>query len=296
MWVTVEFDVKRSLEHIGETNGIRKLLWRMDEQVDDLSFGVQQGDDCIVVDDMVLNMEGPYPLKIGRKTGLVHTCSDVVVMGGKPLFALNAMQVDSVEQAAEVAGDVKKQSMKLDVPMVGGNTQLENDLVPCISFTVVGRLVDKPVADAGMMEGDRIVMLGEIVEGTIGERCYRAKTKFKTFLEVLENGVEVHAAKDASRGGWFGNLTEMLVKSQAGVKVKGIPYPDIGRYMGTYLVALPEADVDRVVSIAAQNKCPVVDVGEVTEKQEIGFGDKTVVDEDAFRQLIKKTPYKKPRK
>jgi len=291
----MKYDIERSLNHIGETNAIRKLLWRMDEKVDKLSFGIQQGDDCIVVDDMVFNMEGPYPMKIGRKTGLVHSCSDIVVMGGRPLFALNSMQVDSLEQASEVAEDIKKQSERLGVPMVGGNTQLENDLIPCVSFTVVGRLVGKPIADGGVQDGDKIIMLGEVVEGDIGERCYRAKTKFETFLDILEKGVEVHAAKDASRGGWFGNLTEMLLKSQMGVNVTSIPYPDISRYMGNYLIALPAGEVEKVVGIAAKHKCPVVEVGTATKKQEIFLGGEVVVDENKFMELIKNTPYKKPR-
>ncbi|MBD3262129.1 MAG: hypothetical protein GF334_10775 [Candidatus Altiarchaeales archaeon] len=291
----MEYDVKRSIDHIGETNDIRRLLWHMDDRVKQLSFGVQQGDDCIVVDDLVMNMEGPYPVKIGRKTGLVHTCSDVVVMGARPLFALNAMQVDSVEQGREVAQDLKKQSQKLEVPMIGGNTQMENDLVPCISFTVVGKLVDKPVADASLVEDDRLLMLGEIVEGEIGERCYRAKTKFQTYLKLIEDGVEIHAAKDASRGGWFGNLAEMMVKSQRGVNITGIPYPDLGRYMGTYMVSTPPEEVEKVVSVAAKNKCPVVEMGVVTKKQEIVLGGDTIVDEKKFFELIKDTPYRKPR-
>jgi len=123
-------DVNRALEHMMETNAIRKTFWHMDERVEGLLFGIQQGDDAVVVGDTVVNMEGPYPMKIGRKTGLIHTCSDIVIMGGKPLYALNSMQVDSIEQAREVAEDIKKQSLGLGVPIVGGNTQMENELTP----------------------------------------------------------------------------------------------------------------------------------------------------------------------
>lgn len=113
-------DIKRAIEHGGETNLVRKTFWAMDEKVENLSFGIRQGDDAVIVSDMVFNMEGPYPLKIGRKTGLIHTCSDVVVMGARPLFALNAMQVGSIEEAEEVVKDLKKQSDGLGVPILGG--------------------------------------------------------------------------------------------------------------------------------------------------------------------------------
>ncbi|ODS38288.1 MAG: hypothetical protein A7315_12665 [Candidatus Altiarchaeales archaeon WOR_SM1_79] len=49
---------------------------------------------------------------------------------------------------------------------------------------------------------------------------------------MLENKIKIHAAKDASRGGWFGNLAEMLIKAKCGCTLTGIPYPKISRYMG----------------------------------------------------------------
>lgn len=291
----MEEDIKRSVEHMLETNDIRRAFWHMDEKVKDLLFGIRQGDDAVIVGDTVINMEGPYPLKTGRKTGLIHTCSDIVIMGGRPLFALNAMQVDSFEEAKEVAEDLKKQSNGLGVPIVGGNTQMENDLKPCVSFAVIGKLMGKPVPDAGVKKGDRIFMLGEVVEGEIGERVHRAKVKFKAFLEMVESGVEIHAAKDASRGGWFGNLTEMLVKSKRGVRITSIPYPRISRYMGTYLIAIPKKEIRNILEISTKHKCPIIEVGIATEKKQIAIGDKIFVDEKKMQQLIREFPFRRAR-
>jgi selenophosphate synthetase-related protein len=289
-------EIKHATEHMMETNSIRKVFWHMDERVEKLLFGIQQGDDAIIVGDTVVNMEGPYPLKIGRKTGLIHTCSDIVIMGGRPLYALNSMQVDSIEQACEVAEDLKKQSLGLGVPIVGGNTQMENELIPCISFTVVGRLLGEPTADCGAMIGDKIFMLGDVVEGEIGERVYRAKTKFETYLDLLKTGVSVHASKDCSRGGWFGNLMEILVKSKRGIRITSIPYSRITRYLGTYLVSIPKSEACDVVSIAAKHRCPVVDVGVVTKELDVVFGRKKVVSEKKMMDLVRRMPYRRPRR
>lgn len=291
----MDSEVKRALDHMMETNSIRRTFWHMDERVEKLLFGIRQGDDAVVVGDTVVNMEGPYPMKIGRKTGLIHTCSDIVVMGGRPLYAFNSMQVDSIKQAEEVCEDIKKQSLGLGVPVVGGNTQMENDLNPCVSFTVVGKILREPVADSGARIGDKIIMLGDVVEGEIGERVYRAKTKFETFLEILDNGISVHASKDCSRGGWFGNLTELLVKSKRGARITSIPYPRITRYMGTYLICVPKSEADDVVSVAAKLRCPVVEVGTVTNELNIAFGGRKVVSEKKFAELVRKVPYKKPK-
>ncbi|MFC2162881.1 AIR synthase related protein [Candidatus Altiarchaeota archaeon] len=292
----MENDIKRCLGHMLETHKIRKVLWHMDSKVEDLSFGIRQGDDAVIVGDMVVNMEGPYPLKTGRKTGLIHSCSDIVIMGGRPLFAMNAMQVDSIEDAVGVVEDIKKQAIGLGVPVVGGNTQMENNLKPCVSFTVIGKLVKNAVADAGCQPGDKIVMLGEIVEGDIGERIYRAKVKYETFLQILEKKITVNAGKDASRGGWFGNLLEMLVKSKTGIKLKGIPYREVSRYMGTFLASIPSDQVDKAIEIAGRNKCPLVEVGEVIEDQYVALGRKKLVTKRKMQQLIRGMPYKKPKK
>ncbi|MEA3255883.1 MAG: AIR synthase related protein [Candidatus Altiarchaeota archaeon] len=286
-------EVERAIGHMLETNSVRRVFWHMDEKVEDLVYGIRQGDDAVVVGDTLVNMEGPYPLKTGRKTGLIHSCSDIVVMGGEPIFALNSMQVNSIEEAEEVSEDLKKQSNGLGVPIVGGNTQMENDLVPCISFTVFGKLIREAIPDAGMKVDDKIFMLGEVLDGGVGERVHRAKVKFKTFLDLIKEGVEIHAAKDCSRGGWFGNLAEMLVKSRKGINITSIPYPRITRYMGTYLVSVPGTEGGRIVEISAKHKCPVIEVGTVKDELGISIGKEILVDKERMEELIRQFPYRK---
>ena len=289
-------EIARSIEHMLETSPIRRAFWHMDEKVKDLRYGIQQGDDAVIVGEHIYNMEGPYPMHIGRKTGLIHTCADIVAMGGRPLFGFDAMQVDSLDMAREICEDVKKQSQGIRVPILGGNTQLENDLNPCISFFVVGRLIGAPIPDSGCQIGDKIMMVGHVMEGTLGERVHRANVKFETIWDLIANKVEIHAMKDASRGGWFGNLSEMLVKSQKGVKITSIPYQSATRYMGTMLMSVPEDEPDRMVSIAAKHGCPCVEVGTVTNELKMKVGKETWVTSAKMRKLIRGLPYRQPRK
>jgi uncharacterized protein len=289
-----EHEIKRCIDHLGETNPVRKVFWQMDEKVANLVEGIRQGDDCVIIGDKLVNMEGPYPLKIGMKTGLIHTCSDIVVSGGKPLYAFNAMQVDSVEQGVEVSEMVKKQADGVGCPILGGNTQLENGLKPCISFLVFGELITKkPIFDSTAEPGNAMVIIGEPLEGEVGERIRIAKEKFSTFQAIMKK-LPIYAAKDASRGGWFGNLLEMMVNPQTGFKITSVPYPSFGRYMGNYLTCIDEKDLDTVTEMGHKFGCPVTRVGEVTEKKEILLGKKKVVNEKKFTELIRKTPFKKP--
>ncbi|MBD3388619.1 MAG: hypothetical protein GF416_06080 [Candidatus Altiarchaeales archaeon] len=289
-------EIKRSIDHMLETSPIRRTFWHQDEKVEGLRYGIQQGDDGAVVGDLVYNMEGPYPLKTGRKTGLLHSITDIIGMGARPLYAFNAMQVDSIKEAVEVSEDLKKQANGIGVPIIGGNTQMENDLKPCISFVVVGKLIREPLADCGCRIGDKIVMVGHVMDGTLGERVYRAKVKYKTMLELYDEAVDIHAVKDASRGGWFGNLAEMLVKSKRGFKITAVPYASPTRYMGTYMISVPKKEVDKVVSVAARNKCPCVEVGQVMKGLYIKLGDEMLVTEARMKKLIRGMPYRKPKK
>ena len=295
LFFKMDHEVKRAIDHMLETNPVRKVFWHMDEKVEGLTYGIRQGDDAVVVGDTVVNMEGPYPLKIGRKTGLIHTVSDIVIMGGKPLYALDAMQVSNMKEAEEVCEDIKKQSDGLGVPIVGGNTQMEDLLLPCVSFVVVGKIINKPIPDSAMQSGDKVFMIGEVVEGETGERVARAKVKFDTVIDLVESGVEIHAAKDCSRGGWFGNMCEMLIKSKKGINITSIPYAKITRYMGTHLVSVPESETKKVIEIATRHRCPAVDMGSVKDELNVSIGGETYVEKETMEELIKNFPFKKPK-
>jgi len=282
-------EIEQCIKHSGESNKIRKAFWYMDEKVENLLFGIRQGDDAIVVKDMVFNMEGPYPLNIGRKTGLIHTTSDIVVMGAKPLYGFDAMQAKNLKEAEDAAEDIKKQSDGINVPIVGGNTQCLKNLESCVSFFVVGKMI-KPIPDSNLQENDKIYILGEAIEGEIGDRVKKANTKFETFLDMIEK-TEINAAKDCSRGGWFGNLTEMLIKSKKGIIINNIPYTEFSKYMGNYLISTKD---EGVIDIAMQHKCPITEIGIVTNDLEVKIGKEVAVDKEKILNLIDKFPFKKP--
>ena len=276
-----------------ETNYPRKEFWTMDSKVPELISGIRAGDDAVVIGKNVINMEGPYPLKLGSKTALIHTSCDVVAMGAQPIYAMNAIQAENEEEIKMAVDGLKKQSIGLNIPIVGGNTQTVEELKSCISVVVFGELIsDKVIRDGGAKDGDIIVMLGHPVEGDIGERVQKAKNKFDTFLKLLKNNIDVHACKDASRGGWLCNILEMLVKAKKGVEINAIPYPRATRYLGTYLVCIDENDLNDALNIAIDSRCPIVPFGRITDEKTFKIGNKIYVDNDAMNELIREFPYK----
>ncbi|ABO35001.1 AIR synthase related protein domain protein [Methanococcus maripaludis C5] len=289
----IEYEIKYAIDHMMENNYPRKELWNMDSKVPGLLSGIRAGDDGVVVGKSVYNMEGPYPLILGSKTALIHTTCDIVAMGAKPLYAMDAIQAANEEEIKIAVDGLKKQSIGLDIPIIGGNTQTIESLKSCMSVVVFGKLVsDTFVRDSGSKDGDVMLMLGHPVEGDIGERIQKAKNKFDTFLDVLKNDIEVHACKDASRGGWLCNILEMLLKAQNGVEITGLPYPRATRYLGTYLVSVPEYEVSNVLEIAVKNRCPLTPFGRVTSEKVLKIGNKEYINREEMNKLIKSFPYK----
>ncbi len=290
----IKFEVEYAINHMMETNYPRIKFWKMDNLIPDLKSGIRAGDDAVVVGKTVINMEGPYPLKLGSKTGLIHTSCDVVAMGGRPKYALNAIQGNSEEDIKIGIDGLKKQSIGLNIPIIGGNTQTLEDLTPSISVVVIGELIgDRIIRDGNLKEGDVLIMLGHPVEGDIGERVFYAKNKYDTYLKILESGINIHSCKDASRGGWLCNLLEMMVKSKCGVEINSIPFPRSTRYLGTYIISLPEEEVNDVINIAVEMRCPLVQFGRVISNKVLKIGDKEYISENRLEELIKNFPYKR---
>lgn len=289
----IEYEIKYAVEHMMENNYPRRELWNMDSKVSGLLSGIRAGDDAVVLGKSVYNMEGPYPLILGSKTALIHTSCDVVAMGAEPLYAMDAIQAANEDEIKIAIDGLKKQSIGLDIPIIGGNTQTVESLKSCLSVVVFGELItEKMIKDSGSKDGDLMIMLGHPVEGEIGERVQKAKNKYETFLELVKSDIEVHACKDASRGGWLCNILEMLLKAENGVLINAMPYPRATRYLGTYLVSIPEDELPKVLEIAIEKRCPVVPFGKVTSEKILKIGNKEYIDKAGMNELIKNFPYK----
>jgi len=293
-----EVDLERLLEHIEETNFCRRLFREGPEEWEVL-LGPLQGDDATVLEvggeRLVINMEGPYPAKIGRKTAIIHSAADVVVTGGEPLVAFDSVQAEDEEQAEEILEDLHRQAEGLGIRILGGNTQSHPELVPCVSVTVIGRLVaEEPIPDGTARPGDKLVFLGEPVRGEVGERVRRARVKFNAFLRFLREGLDISAAKDASRGGILGNLLEMLGKARRGVVLRSMPYSTWTGYLGVFMVCIHPDDVERAAEIAFEEDCPFTVAGEIVEEPGVWFGDRELVSREEMIEVFKRLPYKPP--
>lgn len=251
--------------HVTSLTWLRSMLLEMDSLAKPV-LGIGAWDDSVVMDfggsKLVASVDGPYSKRLVMKSALIHAATDVVVKGGKPLFALDTVIGDDVE-IREMIASLKKQSLAMGIPILGGNTMLE-DSEPKCSLTVVGELLLKePIRDCNAGEGDSLVLIGEPIWGTQGERILKAKRLFEAWFRILDEGIVINAAKDVTKGGLISTIYEVCDKSGRDYRLeKTIPF-SMTRNLDNFLVSVSREEYERILDICKRNDCGVVEVGRV---------------------------------
>ncbi|MBN2013992.1 MAG: hypothetical protein JW778_02320 [Candidatus Altiarchaeota archaeon] len=237
-------------------------------EMDDLLkpiMGIRDWDDsvCIGFGDkkLLASVDGPYTKRLVMKSALIHAVTDVVVKGGRPLFALDTL-IGTREEVKEMAESLKRQALAMRIPILGGNTLFE-EVEPRCSITVFGELLlDEPIRDNSMKPGDIMTLVGEPIWGSQEERILKAQKLFETWFEVLEK-VEIHAAKDVTKGGLVSTLYEMSEKSGLRFQLEsGIQFP-MTRNLDNFIVFASEKEYEALSRISEKKSCPVNRIGVV---------------------------------
>ncbi|MEA3255628.1 MAG: AIR synthase related protein [Candidatus Altiarchaeota archaeon] len=251
--------------HVTSLDWLRSMLLEMDSLAKPV-LGIKAWDDSVVMNfggsRLVASVDGPYSKRLVMKSALIHAATDVVVKGGKPLFALDTLIGDELE-IREMITSLKNQSLAMGIPILGGNTMLE-DSEPKCSLTVVGELLLKePIRDCNAREGDFLVLIGEPIWGSRGERILKAKKLFEAWFRILEKGIVINAAKDVTKGGLISTIYEVCYKSGRDYSLeKEIPF-SMTRNLDNFLVSVPEESYRDIVRICGESDCEVHRVGGV---------------------------------
>ncbi|HHQ45033.1 MAG TPA: hypothetical protein ENN13_02735 [Candidatus Altiarchaeales archaeon] len=240
---------------------IREIFLPMDDIANPV-MGIREWDDSVCIEfcgRLLASCDGPYTKRLVMKSALVHAATDVVVKGGKPLFALDCV-IGGRPDVEEMIDSLNIQALSLDIPILGGNTLFE-DVEPRASLTVVGELLlDAPIRDSTAVSGDLIALLGEPVWGERVERLEIAKRMFEAWFKIIEE-VEINSSKDVTKGGLSSCIAEMEEKSGKKFKLIGnIPYP-LGRNLDNFLVTLSEKEFEKLKEVCGENKCRLEKIG-----------------------------------
>jgi len=249
---------------------VESILWLRDEllEMDSIAkplMGIGDWDDSVVVEfpgkKLVVSVDGPYAKRLVMKSALIHASTDVVVKGARPLFALDTV-IGTEEEIREMLQSLKTQALQMKIPILGGNTFFE-ETEPRCSLTVVGELLtDEPIRDSTAKKGDTLLLIGEPLWGEQKERIEKAKVMFRAWFDIIKE-VEVHAAKDVTKGGIVSTVHEMEKKS--GLKFTlddNIPVSTT-RNLDNFLIAVSPDDYEKSEAIAEKNGCAIYKIGSI---------------------------------
>ncbi len=247
---------------------VESILWLRDEllEMDSMAkplMGIRDWDDSVAVEfggkKLIVSVDGAYVKRMVMKSALIHASTDVVVKGAKPLFALDTV-IGTEADIREMIQSLKRQALAMKIPILGGNTFFE-ETEPRCSLTIVGELLtDEPIRDSTAKKGDILLLIGEPLWGEQEERIEKAKVMFKTWFDIIKN-VEIHAAKDVTKGGIVSAAHEMEKKSGLKFTLDDSIPVSTTRNLDNFLVAVSPGDYERIREIAEKNKCNVYEIG-----------------------------------
>jgi selenophosphate synthetase-related protein len=236
-------------KHIRSLSWMREELLEMDSMVDPV-MGIASWDDAAIIDfggkKLVASVDGPYAKRLVLKSALIHSATDVVVKGARPLFALDTL-TGSESDIKEMLFSLKEQALAMRIPILGGNTMVDADAEPKCSLTVVGELLTKePIRDSGACKGDVLALVGDPIWGTREERIKKAKTLFCAWFKILGQEVNIHASKDVTKGGLICAVCEVCEKSGRGFElIPKIPF-SLTRNLDNFLISIPRDECENM--------------------------------------------------
>jgi selenophosphate synthetase-related protein len=249
-------------KHFSDILWIRDELAFMDTMISPV-MGAADFDDAVCVDfkgRLLASTDGPYDMRLVMKSALVHAATDVVVKGGVPLFALDNLN-GREEDVRQMLESLKIQAEFLKIPIIGGNTKIE-EATPTACVTVFGKLLlDEPIRDCGANSGDVIALFGQPIWGQQEERLRKAKAMFEVWYDVLKE-VRINSAKDVTKGGLISCIHEMEVKSRKKFKIDEYPYHKT-RNLDNFLITLSEQDYNSLNEGKFKEKIQINRIGTV---------------------------------
>ena len=175
------------------------------------------------------------------KLAVCGTVNDLSVMGAKPLALTSSLIIEEgfpTSDLDRVMSSMEESSAEAGVPIITGDTKvMERGALDGLAINTTGvGLARKPVSDAGMKPGNKVIFTGTIGDHGMALMQYREGLSFRTELQsdiaplngllelALEAG-EVTAMKDPTRGGIAAALNEMAEKSGLGITVREASIP-----------------------------------------------------------------------
>lgn len=197
---------------------------------------VYLGDDAAAIENdgqyLLLAAEGVYqpllksnPYLAGRASVLTNV-NDIYAMGGRPVAILDVLSSSSVEEINKVLSGIYDNSLRYNVPVVGGHINSESN-ESALAVSILGKAT-KLLTSFNAKDGDDLLLV------TSSKGNYKSDYNFWDSsselsssevlreLEILPQIAEerlADAAKDISMAGSIGSILMLLECSEKGAEI-----------------------------------------------------------------------------
>jgi len=235
------------------------------------------------------------------KLAIAGTCNDLAMMGAKPEFLSCGFMIEEGLEFEELEVIVKTMADELNkvgAKIVCGDTKV----VPAgsvdkifINTSGIGSVIKENISAHNLKEGDKIIVSRDIGRhGTVVmAHRYEVQTNLKSDCKVLweevraliEEGIDIKALRDATRGGISAVLNEWASASNVGIEIEEekIPISDevVGlceifgfepmdlANEGTFVVAVNENDAQKAKEILKKFNENAEIIGVVKEGEKV---------------------------
>ncbi len=248
------------------------------------------------------------------KLSIAGTCNDIAMMGAKPEYLTCGFMIEEGFEFNELEKIVKSMAdelKKVGAKIVAGDTKV----VPSgsldkifINTSGIGKVIKEGISAHNLKPGDKIIVSRDIGRhgAVVMAHRYGVETDLKSDCKVLwdevkaliDEGIDIKAMRDATRGGVSAVLNEWSKASGVGILVEEekIPISDEVSGLceifgfepmdlaneGTFLVAVSPNDAKKAEEILKQfnNKASII--GEVAEGERVilvsPWGTKRVIE------------------
>lgn len=177
---------------------------------------------------------------IGR-LAVCGTVNDLLARGARPKYITSAYIIEEgadTELLAKIAKSMAQTAKEAGVIVIAGDTKvIEGSGGVYINTTGVG-FVDTDIKSSNCKAGDTVILSGNLgdhhaailsqrmgIENSIESDCAPLN---EMVLGMIDNGIDVHAMRDVTRGGLGTVLNELAVSSECGFEIneKDLPVSD----------------------------------------------------------------------
>lgn len=180
------------------------------------------------------------------KLSVCGSCNDVAMMCAKPKYMSASFIIEEgflIDDLQKIAKSMSKEINKANLSLISADTKviekrnLNVESGIFITTSIIGEAQKSGVSAKNLQDNDTIIISGEIGNHGASIFCLREGIKLENSIKsdcamlwdlvdlLIKNDIEIHAMRDATRGGIASSLNEWSVSSSCGICINESAIP-----------------------------------------------------------------------